>query len=850
MKSVKLLLSVLAGLVALLAVAAIAITLFLDPNEHKERIAGLVETHTGRSLKIKEDISLSLFPWLGVRLGALELGNAPGFGAEPFARVVSVQVKVKLLPLLRQQLEVDTVTIQGLGLNLARDKNGKGNWEDLQKTGKPAEPAAGEPAKPGTATGSGAAPGPAVAKPLLAAWAVNGLELTDADISWRDDTNNTHQKISGLTITLGGLTEKRPIPLEVALTQSSADSPVANRITLSGQVTLNLAAQRYRLEVTKLAVASTGTTLPEGRIDLTAGFALDADLAAQRLELVGLHLETIGARVTGEAHGSDILGEPRFHGTLSLPAFNPRETFRILGAPPPVTADPQVLRSASAELKFAGGADSLAVDELLLILDKARVTGNLKVDGFSAPKVAWRLDLDAIDLDRYLPPKAGTTAKADPGRADTGSSPARTGGGKKGAPPPAGEPPPALAALATLNMDGALRIKQLRVAGLSTRDIDITVNARDGVLRLAPLGLGLYRGKLSGSATLDARRATPSIRVQDLRLAGLNAGELLKDLNGDTTTRATVNLTADLAASGLDAEAIKRSLTGKALVTLDSIRADRFTVERLGFTATIDKEAVTLAPIDARLYKGSITGGAIIDIKGPAPRITLKNLTLRQVQAEPLLRDLTGKAPVSGQADLTANLSMVGADAAAIQGSLSGDVRFAFNNGAIRGMNIPRMIRNGYNLVKGQPLEPDDSFQQTDFSRLTASARINKGVVDNQDLEMTSPLLRVRGRGRIDLPRDRIDYTAETGVVGTLTGQGGKPIEELKGVTIPVRITGAIANPKMQPDYGSLGIQLLKNDQVKGKAIKEVDRFLDKNEELKKLLPGIDGGKLLKGLGF
>ena len=44
--------------------------------------------------------------------------------------VETVQVRVKLLPLLRKQLEVDTVRLNGLKLNLARDKDGRTNWRN------------------------------------------------------------------------------------------------------------------------------------------------------------------------------------------------------------------------------------------------------------------------------------------------------------------------------------------------------------------------------------------------------------------------------------------------------------------------------------------------------------------------------------------------------------------------------------------------------------------------------------------------------------------------------------------------------------------------------------------------
>ena len=72
---------------ALLAVvaAAIVLPLVIDPNDYRDEIGALVSERTGRSLNISGDLSLSVFPWLGIEVGEVSLANAPGFGPEPMA---------------------------------------------------------------------------------------------------------------------------------------------------------------------------------------------------------------------------------------------------------------------------------------------------------------------------------------------------------------------------------------------------------------------------------------------------------------------------------------------------------------------------------------------------------------------------------------------------------------------------------------------------------------------------------------------------------------------------------------------------------------------------------------------
>ena len=57
------------------------------------------------------------------------------------------------------------------------------------------------------------------------------------------------------------------------------------------------------------------------------------------------------------------------------------------------------------------------------------------------------------------------------------------------------------------------------------------------------------------------------------------------------------------------------------------------------------------------------------------------------------------------------------------------------------------------------------------------------------------PLLRVGGGGRQSGQRgDRLPI--ETTLVRTLTGQGGKSLDKVKGVTVPVHVTGSFSDPK------------------------------------------------------
>ena len=127
--TIKLVAAVIGTLLAVFAAIALYLYTVFDPNDYKQHITDWVKKHTGRELTIHGDIQLSLFPWVGVRFGQMTLSNPAGFGAHPFARLDGADVHARLLAMvMSREIETQTLTLDGLTLNLATDKTGKTNW--------------------------------------------------------------------------------------------------------------------------------------------------------------------------------------------------------------------------------------------------------------------------------------------------------------------------------------------------------------------------------------------------------------------------------------------------------------------------------------------------------------------------------------------------------------------------------------------------------------------------------------------------------------------------------------------------------------------------------------------------
>lgn len=198
-----------------------------------------------------------------------------------------------------------------------------------------------------------------------------------------------------------------------------------------------------------------------------------------------------------------------------------------------------------------------------------------------------------------------------------------------------------------------------------------------------------------------------------------------------------------------------------------------------------------------QLYGGSLASQTRIT-PGAQPRVA-QTLKLTAISAGPLLKDLTGKESMTGRGNVTLDINSSGKTVGALKQALAGDVSLSFANGAVKGFNLGQLLRKGQALLKGQQLKETEP-QQTDFTELSTSAKITGGVLQSDALNAKSPLFRVDGAGKADLFNETIDYTAKPTVVNSATGQGGKDLQDLAGLVIPVRITGTFSEPKYALD--------------------------------------------------
>ncbi len=710
-----------AALIVLVVLAVVVLPLLIDPNDFKDDIAAQVQDKTGRSLEMEGDIELSVFPWLGLAIGPTRLSNAPGFGDQPFAEVQEVQVRLELLPLLRKEVVMDTVVLDGLRLNLAKNAQGRSNWADLGAA--PDAPAV----EPETAE--------TPAKVALAGLAIGGVRMSDARVVWDDQQSGARFAVEDLALTSGAIVPGQAVDLDLSLKLTASQPAMTGPLSFTGAVWVSESLQQVKLSGADLRVDLKGEGLPGKAVDARLQTDLELDLEQQTLKLPELVLKAMGVQLSGTVEGRDLQAElPRFSAKLAVREFVPRELLQRLAVELPPTADATVLGKADAKFGLEATPKDMKVNQLVMRLDDSTLSGQLQVSDFAKPAIRFDLILDEIDADRYLPPPAQEPASTPASKpAATAAKPGAKSGAKAagtpGAAAAAGAAQLPLEALRALDINGTLKIGALKAYQLRSTDVLIGFKAKDGILRAHPAQAKLYQGQYAGDLRFDVRQDTPRIAMNE-KLSGVQAGPLLKDLMGDDRLQGEANVQAKLTGEGLTPELIRKTLNGNA--------------------------------------------------------------------------------------------------------------SFAFTDGRVKGFDLAALIDQADALLKGRPQATDTGPKGTDFSELKGSATVRNGLVQNNDLTAKSPYFRVDGKGKTHLARETIDYLITAKIVGSREGQGGKTLQELKGLAIPVKIGGSYSAPTYK-------VQLDKvlAEKVKTEAKQKIE---EKKQEVEQDLKKKLEDKLFKGL--
>ncbi len=756
----------------LLAVAAAAwLIASFDPNRYKGVAVEWMKTHRNRTLAIDGPIELSVLPRVAVKLSQVSLSEAGR--AETFAAIDRAALAVDLLPLLSGRVVVGRVEASGVRVQLLRDAQGKRNTDDLAGAGEQSATSGAPTADTGSS-----------ARPL--SFDIDHVALKDVKARLQDAQARLDGELVLESLSTGRVADGVASPVEL-VARADFRQP-ALKGTLAGKTTLTPALASGSVQIADMNLAWKGDLPGASGVEAQLRGALAYDGAKGSAQA-----RKLDVTLTARAGGLQLAGS-----TLAIDAF----------AFDPAT---QALRVEALQLRLKGsrGKDALALDLDWPRLDVAgeklsgsplqgRVSlgGELPIDA-SFKSGAPTGTFQAITL----PGVEATLKSAGAARSLDGTLRAQIGL----------QPAKSAVELGGLELKANLQDKQLKPLALAVRG---SAQASPEAAKWALAGsLNANTFAVDGNANLSAH---PMHVKANGRFDALDLNTLLPEAASTGTAPGTgqpAPADAPVDLSGL------RALDADVTLRAGSLSFRQYRIADARVEAKLDNGMLRVPVLQAKAWSGALDANLLADAR--ASRIAVKAVA-NGVNVNALLKDVASKDILEGTGRVNLDVDTTGRSVGELRSHLRGSAALNLRDGAIKGINLAKSLRQAKAALslKQDAVEQAKQTEKTDFSELNATFQIADGVARNNDLDVKSPFLRLGGDGAIDIGKGRIDYTARATVASTTAGQGGAELAALKGLTVPVRLTGPFEAIDWKVQWSAVAAGALQNkveDKLKEK---------------------------------
>ncbi|MPS47606.1 AsmA family protein [Methylobacillus sp.] len=823
----------LGGIVLVLVIIVAVFVATFNPNDYKPMIVQLVKDKKQRTLDIDGDIKLAFWPKLGADLGRISLSEHNG--DKEFAAVEGLKVSVALIPLLRKKLVVDAVYVDGARANIVRYQDGSTNFDDLLSEDK--EESSQE-----------------------IAFDISSINVSNSAVSFHDEATDNTYAIEKFNLKTGRVALATPFDLASNFEVSASAPKVEARVKLQGNFMADIENQHFAIQKLDTVVKGNIADVQEADIRLTgdvdarpenmeflvnglklafagqlADARLAADFAAPRLvvrqdEVSGDKAElTFSQQKTDQSIKAqlvlaDIKGSPRelqssgINGEFSLKQAD-RSVESKFSSPfkgnledlvfelPKLAgridikdkALPKGVAQGEFAFKLLADVKQEKVDsDFSLDVEDTKLKGDVAVAGFAKPDIRFSLNGDKLDLNKLL---GNNVANAKPTQ--------------KAASKSAAEPSsPDLSALKDLLLQGNVNIGSIVYEKFRLTGLKLGIKADGKTLDVSSFKVKLDETTINGKFGIS--RFERPIYHFDVDIDKLDADRYITDSEAQPAKPAPAAASKPQEDAPIDLSAL-RQLNADGELRIGSLKVANVNSTNVRIKLKADSGVAELAPFSANLYEGSMNGALTVDARS-TPNIAIKQ-DMKSIAIGPLLTDAINNDMLNGKGSLNLDLTTSGDSVNSLKRGLNGKAALNLKDGAVKGIDIAGTLRGAkdkLDVLKGNTSVAGDKRKQTDFSEMSASFNIKNGVAHNDDLDMKAPLFRIAGSGSIDIVNETLDYLAKPTVVASLKGQGGASLQELNGLTIPVKVTGTFTEPAFAIDFAGLAAAVAKNRLLEG----------------------------------
>ena len=335
--------------VVLVVGCILALPFLINLNKYQDQYKPLIEDALNRKIQL-QDIRLTIWPRIGARVAGFTVLDDPAFGSSPFASLASLDIGVKLVPLLSGTVEVEEITFRNPVITVIKNKSGVLNVSTIGRTGVAA------PKTPSRA------PIPSTEGPLkiLALLAVDRVSIAGGTLTYRDQSASkaTEYIVQDMEILLQGVRLGQSPTLHIGMLVQPLNLPVKLDGTFGPmKESTDIDAINLRLALGKTDFTITGKTVGRNAsLNISApmintanlpialplqkpvdvkDLQIAADIQGQDVLLRGLSFQLFDGQVAAEGKVTSGSGTTPFTGKTTIqgmqlgPALNALATTQV-----------------------------------------------------------------------------------------------------------------------------------------------------------------------------------------------------------------------------------------------------------------------------------------------------------------------------------------------------------------------------------------------------------------------------------------------------------------------------------------------------------------------------------------
>ena len=254
--------------------------------------------------------------------------------------------------------------------------------------------------------------------------------------------------------------------------------------------------------------------------------------------------------------------------------------------------------------------------------------------------------------------------------------------------------------------------------------------------------------------------------------------------------------------NGLNGDVIftysKKLLNANGEVTVENLQALNLVASDVNAHIFVRNGVINLTNIlSSKTYGGSFQGQGSINFTANEPRINLQG-KFSNIDAGALWADFLGgenKINLSGQGTIDFSMSTSGSTSRQLLKNLNGNSEINLHDGFVTGIDLAYWINHAYVSVKNQPVAAD----RVKFSTLTGTIKIKNGILSNNDLLLEMPEIKAKGKGKVDLAQQSVEYVLHTTVKNVILEKVGNMRFSLQDF-VPIHIKGNLTDPTVYVD--------------------------------------------------